>query len=320
MPSSDAKFTELQKLLDSKDGDFKRHYKIQSADTLTAYDLLNSPRVESYLQSRKEACAALVPGKLDSAGTKKRLDMAREIARNKEIQNKYGDFTGVAMEALDVAEAILIDGRKCRAYVEWLKNQSADEEEEEDNSEVEAERALRLEEERKRKQLERQLEKANKRAREAELERQRLEREAALREEDEEEEEKPASTPGWADVFAKILEKAASRRGEAVAPAPTPQAISISGPWNSADGFHYEFYQSGSAVRMVVKQFAWGPVVTDGKGTISGGVISISFQAMTPMGLTYGQVQAQVSADGRGIQGYYQNYNLGIRGAITLYR
>jgi hypothetical protein len=86
MQSLETDFRKLQELLGSKEGDFRRHFKITTTSALSIYDILNSPRVDGYLKGRSQLCDPLTPGRVNAAITERRLLSAYDIARSKDLQ------------------------------------------------------------------------------------------------------------------------------------------------------------------------------------------------------------------------------------------
>ena len=77
--------------------------------------------------------------------------------------------------------------------------------------------------------------------------------------------------------------------------------------------------ESSSALRLVVTN-PFGLTVTEGEGSIVAGRITVSYYTMTPAGPTQVRAEAQVSPDGRTIQGSYHNFSLGTQGPVQLFR
>ena len=320
MSALEIDFKQLHALIEQKKGDFRLWYKIPGDGLVSAYDILNSPKVEGYFRARSQTCDPLQPGRVNTKVLDARYSAAMTIARGREVQNKDTNFVGVASAALDAAKAILGNSSMCAGYSAWLKKQTRAS----DPEAEEAERARRKAEKKRLRELERKLMETEERATKAEEERARIEREARERElellsepepEPEPEPEQP-SKPGWADVVLKLLGAAAANARQAP---PQPAPANISGAWSSYDGMPHYFVQSGSAVSFQVSNLL-GIVVTQGQGRIVDGRITVSFQTMTPFGPTYGEAEADVSPDGRRIQGYFHNHHTGNRGIVNLYR
>jgi hypothetical protein len=314
MPQSHTEFEELHECLAKKSGDFQEIYKIKPTDPLTIYKVLNSPRVNARVDELE--FPELEHGKVNTAATRERLSKATDIARDRETQRKYGNFLDVATRALTLAESILTDAQKCRQYASWLNQRGKAEP---DRSQAEAKEKRRLQKQKEREELDRKLRLAEERARKAEREKEELERKAAAQRVPEKSDTGKSS--GWGDLFAKILEKAVSQSAAPGRPAHAPElpAININGFWNSMDGMGYRFYQSGSALRLVVTN-PLGLTVTEGEGSIVAGKITVVYYTMTPAGPTQGRAEAQLSPDGRTIQGWYHNFNLGTQGPVHLFR
>jgi len=318
MSVSEIDFKQLHALIEQKKGDFKLWYKIAGDGLVSAYDILNSPKVEGYFRARGQDVEALRTGQVNTKVLEARYSAAMTIARGREVQNKDPNFVGVASAALDAAKAILGNSSMCTGYSAWLKKQTRAS----DPEAEEAERARRKAEKKRLRELERELMEAKERARRAEQDRERIEREARERElqllseaepepEPEPEPEFKPSKPWWSEVAGAVLRN--------MLEAPQPAAVDISGAWSSYDGMPHYFVQNGSAVSFQVRNLL-GIVVTQGQGRIVGGRITVSFQTMTPFGPTYGEAEAEVSPDGRRIQGYFHNHHTGNRGIVNLYR
>lgn len=289
MSAYEAEFRELQSLIASKEGDFKKEFKITTARSLTIYDVLNSPRVESHLQLRKQTCDPLEPGALNSKVAERRISVAIDIARSKDVQNKDYAFSGVAVQALTAAKRVLTDSARFSSYTRWVEQQN-----------------------RSRNSDGTKPHKKQKRKREP--------TEAPPAAEPQRGADQPSEPPWWVDLAKNFIERTvAARSSAAAAPAPVVPQVNVSGAWGSTDGMRYEFAQFGMNVRMVVRN-PFGIAFTEGEGTLVGGRLQVAFRAMTPMGMTQGGADAQVSPDGRSILGHWQNYTLGLQGPINLYR
>ena len=92
--------------------------------------------------------------------------------------------------------------------------------------------------------------------------------------------------------------------------------MDISGPWQSEDGLHYEFTQSGNHILLNVKN-VYGAVVSSGEGSIAARKVELNYVLSN---LTVGGLQLTVAGNGNEMRGTYKNVTMGLSGRIILSR
>jgi hypothetical protein len=117
MSQYEADFKALHRQIEKRLGQLKEIYKIESNGIPNAYDILNSPKVNSLLGASVER---LAPGNVNADLLWKRFASAYKVVQSPRLQNEEKDFCAVAQDALNKAKAILGDKSKEAAYIQWL--------------------------------------------------------------------------------------------------------------------------------------------------------------------------------------------------------
>ena len=113
-------FEELHKLFERKLYDFVDAYKLTTEGVPNAYEIFNSPKVESLLEHKGKTFKKLMPGKIDATAFDGRFTIAFGVVQDSRLQNEDPAFCKHAQKALNEAKKILSDKKKESAYSKWV--------------------------------------------------------------------------------------------------------------------------------------------------------------------------------------------------------
>jgi len=309
-------FVELHRLLEKKLGELKETYKIETDGIPSAYDILNSQKVDDILTARRKSLARLRPGSVDPTVLHGRFIVAYNIVKNERLQYENPDLCAVVQTALEVARKILQAGRKEAAYAAWHATQQRTEADAEIDRQLRDIEAARKREARERKKLEKELADARRRAEEEAEARRQAERAAeASRELQDEDGKEPAESPSWLNLGLNLLERFIQRQAEAQREEPP---LDVTGWWQGSDTFLYYMEHRGNAVRLQAVDSVYRTPVVVGEGQLFGRRMNFSGRSL--LDGSWGTASAEVSADGRYMTATFTNHLTGMSGIVYLRR
>ena len=307
-------FIRLQELLEVQLGELKKTYKIKTPGIPTAYQILNSPKVDELLERDKVRATPVQPTKVDPAALKRRFKVAYGIARDDGAYHRDNrDFGNVVQQALDAAEAILKDRSTEAAYAAWCESlRQADKKHQEELRRAQRERKkaeeARKKEEQERRRLEQELAEAQKRIVEAE----QVGENQALEDDDT---PKPEAPNIWASLLGAVVGGLVARYAENRA---REAALDLTGQWQGSDGMLYHMRQQGSSVSIQATMPYSGYPIIEAEGELAAHRMQVRFRSLADR--TFGTAVAEVAGDGRSMTATTRNHVTGMTGLLYLQR